>query len=318
MNQTDTLYPFRPTNAVRCLGTNPACLLSGSLVQSALAKANSRLVVFEPASVSLLGRGILRAAQNMDVMLGLGFRPRPDFRALHFRHFVRAVLDVADEMGFRHPLVLSAGPFYLTKADGPSAALLTRQLAEAVSAGFTDFAVALAGAPSAAVAKAVAPALRGIMERELMLELVLPPKVPAKAWQSLLSAEGIEAGLFSSSEAAGEASRPAPPAAWGLRPKDAQLPEAFDLRVGRLVLDPFSDLLLQVISEDSLAEVENFCAKGFRATDVLGIKPRYLSGIDAEARQWVETNAYSDAMDLFEALALTGSAAAVRRAAETV
>ncbi|GEM_PF-1478416 len=316
MNQTDMLYPLRPTNAVRCLGANPACLLSGRMVQDALAKANSRLVVFEPASAPLLARGILRAAQNMDVMIGLAFRPRPDFRAVHFRGFVRDVLAAADEIGFRHPLVLSAGPFYLTKTDKNSVELLRRQLSEAVDAGFTDAAVALAGTPSAAAARAAAPALRILTERDLMLELVLPPKVQAKNWQAFLADEGIEVGLCSSSEAAGELSRPTPPASWGLRPKDAQLPEAFDLRVSRLTLDPFSDLLMQVISEESLAEVEKFCAKGLRTTDVLGIKPRYLAGIDDEAKQWVETNAYSDALDLFDALALSGSAAAVRQMAE--
>lgn len=313
MTRPDTLYPFRPVNAVHRLGASPACLLSGVPMQRALAQAASRLVVFELASVPVQARGVLRAAQNLDVAMGLAFRPRLDVRAAHFNAFVRDVLALADELGFHHPLFLSAGPFYLTSPDAAALQALERHVFEAVDAGFTEVSIALGGAPSAATAEALAPALQPLRARDLSLEVVLPPTQSALEWQRLFAGAGIEAELFASSELAGDKSRPEPPASWGLRPRDAQLPEAFDLRLGRLTLDPFTDIVLQVISDEAHAEIDKLCAQGFRSTDVLGVKPRFLGELDGEARQWVESNIYFDAMELFEALALQGSADLVRR-----
>lgn len=314
MTRSDALQPFRPVNAVKRLGANPAGLLSGLSIQRALALAASRLPIFELASVRAEARGLLRAAQHLDVALGLAFRPRLDVRAPHFSAFVREVLEIADLIGYRQPLLLSAGPFYLASLDPAALRVLSRRIFEVVDAGFTE--IAIAPPPAAApedVAQALSPAAALLADRELLLELALPASANARDWQGAMVRARVAVEVYASSEQAGARGRPEPPATWGLRPRDAALPEAFDQRIGRLTIDPFSEIVLQVLPDDVRAEVDRLCAQGFRATDVLGLKARFFAELDGEAALWIEDNVYGDAMDLFEALSLKGSADLVRR-----
>jgi hypothetical protein len=282
-------------------------------MQRALTQAASRLLVFELASVGLEARGILRAAQHLDAALGLAFRPRLDARAPNFDAFVRDVLESTDAIGFRHPLLLSAGPLYLANLEPGTLDALSRGIFEAVDAGFTEIVIAPRDLPANALATAIAAVTAPLRERDLLLEIVLPQSVAAIDWQVPFAAQGVSAEVLSSSELVGEKGRPAPSLTWGLRPRDAQLPEAFDLRIGRLTLDPFSEILLEVLADDDRAEVEKLCAQGFRLTDVLTLKPSFLCDIDGEAAQWVENNVYCSAMELIDALSLQGSAELVRR-----
>lgn len=314
MTRSDTLHSFRPVNAVKRLGNNPACVLSGLLVQRALTLAASRLPVFELASVRIEARGLLRAAQNLDVALSLAFRPRLDVRAPHFSAFVREVLEIADLLGYRQPLLLCAGPFYLAKLDDSSLKALRLRIFDAVDAGFTEIAIApQGGLATDEVAKALAPATALLAERGLLLELILPASANAREFQSACISQGVAVEVFSSSDPAGDRARAAPPATWGVRPRDAQLPAAFDQRISRLALDPFSEIVLQVLPDDVRAEVDKLCAQGFRMSDVLGLKARCLADLGDEAAQWIESNVYGDALDLFEALSLKGSAEHVRQ-----
>lgn len=314
MTRSDTLLSFRPVNAVKILGANPACVLSGLPVQRALTQAASRLPVFELASIRAEARGLLRAAQNLDVALGLAFRPRLDVRAPHFSAFVSGILAIADLIGYRHPLLLCAGPFYLARLDDDALKTLSKRIFEAVDAGFTEIAIAPQGGLAADdVAKALLPATAPLRERGLLFELVLPPSASARDWQAACDRHGVAVEVFSSSELAGERGHVEPPATWGLRPRDAQLPAAFDQRIGRLTLDPFSEIVLQVLPDDTRAEIEQLCAQGFRMTDVLGLKARSLTELDGEAAEWIENNIHGEAMDLFEALSLRGSADLVRQ-----
>ncbi len=314
MTTPDSLRALRPANAVKRLGDNPALLLSGLSIQRALTEASSRLPVFELASVGTEARGLLRAAQHLDVAIGLAFRPRLDAQARPFGDFVRDVLRAADIIGFRHPILLSAGPLYLSSLDAPSIDALEQHIFEAVDAGFTDISIAPSGKLDRdAVVQALAPAARQLSERGLLLELALPITAEARDWQSTCQRFGVAVEVFSSSDQAGERGLVDPPAAWGLRPRDAQLPDAFDLRVSRLTLDPFSEIALQVLQDDVRNEIDEHCSHGFRLTDVLGLKSGELDALDEASATWIESNVHGYAMELFEALSVQGSADIVRR-----
>lgn len=314
MTSTDSLRAFRPANAVKRLGDNPALLLSGLLLQRALTEAGSRLPVFELASVGTEARGLLRAAQHLDVAIGVSFRPRLDAQARPFGDFVRDLLRAADIIGFRHPILLSAGPLYLSSLDATAIDALDQHLFEAIDAGFTDLSIAPTGKLDRdAVLQAIAPAARQISERGLLLELALPSTAEAREWQASCQRFGVAVEVFSSSEQAGERGLVDPPAAWGLRPRDAQLPDAFDLRVSRLTLDPFSEIAIQVLPDKVRDEIDEHCSHGFRLTDVLGLKAGELDALDELSATWIESNIHGYALELFEALSVQGSAEIVRR-----
>ncbi|MBR2979093.1 MAG: hypothetical protein IKC51_04090 [Myxococcaceae bacterium] len=314
MTSTDSLRAFRPANAVKRLGDNPALLLSGLLLQRALTEAGSRLPVFELASVGTEARGLLRAAQHLDVAIGVSFRPRLDAQARPFGDFVRDLLRAADIIGFRHPILLSAGPLYLSSLDATAIDALDQHLFEAIDAGFTDLSIAPTGKLDRdAVLQAIAPAARQISERGLLLELALPSTAEAREWQASCQRFGVAVEVFSSSEQAGERGLVDPPAAWGLRPRDAQLPDAFDLRVSRLTLDPFSEIAIQVLPDEVRDEIDEHCSHGFRLTDVLGLKAGELDALDELSATWIESNIHGYALELFEALSVQGSAEIVRR-----
>lgn len=318
MPRYDRLKPFRPQDALNNLEDCdcPAIVLDGLQVQRALSDGHRRLLVFEIPSVALLAKGLLRAAMEKEAVVGVACRPTAGFDPLHFHRFATRLFHACGEIGFRHPLVLSAGPFPLDERPSQAAASTFAASAfAALKAGFADISVAVASAVTDEAKGALAPVAAYMAERGMLLEIVASSPDSAARWRAAVADMGVSQVLISTADPVED--RSAPGAFHGFRPAsgefpdDEEAPEGFAGRFDRMTGDPLAEIALQVLDEESAAKVEELSSPeggGMRVTDALASMADALDDTPEESVQWVEENAYYFALDLLESEGCAGTA----------
>ncbi len=173
MDTLERLLALRPTNAAARLGHD-----------SALPLLNPRDVLrsleSEPAAVACLQipadpvfAAVLRAARDLDSVLGLSSPYRPAQREAPARSF-EALRVAAEETAHRKPIFLQAGPLRLTSLEGRAVEAAAGDVFRFIDAGFTLISLDVSMLdPEQALQ--VAEVARPAIERELAIE-VAPPR----------------------------------------------------------------------------------------------------------------------------------------------
>ncbi|MGI5863958.1 MAG: hypothetical protein ACOX6T_18150 [Myxococcales bacterium] len=306
---------LRPANVANRICDSLTCILNGYDVQRAVAEGEGAVVVFELPVPRVLAAGVLRAARHLEAAIGLSAPTFPRGEGARPHAWFRDVVAAAEEMGFRLPMFLRAGPVAVPDMEPAALEEAGRQVFEHVDAGFTELALdlrALDPAEGAAVIEEIAAPAR---ERELSVELIAPePTLDSLSeLAGSLLVQGTRAQVISLPAGAEEGSdlqelaEAAAPAVFGLsEPLASQLAPGIVRRVS--VSRPFLALVEAALPSGLRAEVEAWRGEtGADLRSALGHFHRQLEQLDEPAQVRLEALAYHEAREVLEAARARGT-----------
>ncbi|HCF57540.1 MAG TPA: hypothetical protein DFS52_06050 [Myxococcales bacterium] len=315
MHAYAAVLKLRPANVANRISGSLACILNGYDVQRAVAEGAGAIVVFELPVPRVLAAGVLRAARHLEAAIGLSAPTFPRGEGARPHAWFRDVLGAAEEMGYRLPMFLRAGPVAIPEMEPAAVEEARRQVFEHVDAGFTEVALDLREldpAEGAAVIEEIAAPAR---ERELSVEVIAPePTLDSLSeLAGSLLVQGTHAQVICLPPGAEEESdlqemaEAAAPAVFGLsEPLASQLASAAVRRVS--VARPFQALIEAALPAGLRAEVEAW--RGETGADLrraLGHFHRQLEGLDEPAQIRLEALAYHEAREVLEAARARGT-----------